>query len=471
MRCCLLADPEDVPTAGALEAVARACSPRVERRGERAVVFDVSGLSRAIGSPATIAEEVARLAHDQGLRAPRVALAPAMSTAWVLAHVAAGPTVVPTGGDAAALGAVPISWLASLIDLDFDAPDPGARGGARAAAERRRSEDRYRDCLATFGRWGIRTVGELAALPRADVHARMGGTGVRLHHAACGEDEAPLVPDGERVRFADRLELEWPIDGLEPLSFVLARQCDRLSNQLERADRGAVGITTHLRLVTRETHTRVLTLPAPMRDARVLRTLVMLDLESHPPAAAIDIVDIELAVTPGRIVQGSLLARTLPAPEDVATLLARLGALVGETRVGAPALVDSHDTRQYAIVPFRIIEAPRKSFSLSLPDVVEVNPTEVGRPGAAVRRFRLPVSARVTVEQGLPVEVYPSAPGLRGGMVVRRAGPWRSSGQWWSCARTAWDRDEWDIEVSGGVVYRMARHRPSGQWDIEGTHD
>src|SRR5690606_35379825 len=82
-----------------------------------------------------------------------------------------------------------------------------------------------------------------------------------------------------------------------------------LATQLERADRGAVAIDTTLHLTTRTTHVRRLELPAPMRDARVLRTLILLDLESHPPPAGIDAVELRVDVTPGRIVQRSLLAR------------------------------------------------------------------------------------------------------------------------------------------------------------------
>ena len=61
-----------------------------------------------------------------------------------------------------------------------------------------------------------------------------------------------------------------------------------------------------------------------MRDSKTLRTLIVLDLESHPPPAGIDVVTIVVDVVPGRIVQGSLLERALPAPEQLATLTARL---------------------------------------------------------------------------------------------------------------------------------------------------
>ena len=86
----------------------------------------------------------------------------------------------------------------------------------------------------------------------------------------------------------------------------------------------------------------MLQLPAAMRDPKVLRTLLVLDLESHPPQAAIDIVSIEVDPAPGRVLQYSLLERARPSAETLATLTARLGALVGESRSGQPVLLDSH---------------------------------------------------------------------------------------------------------------------------------
>jgi len=269
----------------------------------------------------------------------------------------------------------------------------------------------------------------------------------------------PLVPVGEAVRFVERLELEYAIEGLEPLAFVLGRLCDQLSVALERADRGAAEVTMRLRLVTRAMHERVLHLPAPMRDARVLRTLLLLDAESHPPAAAIDIVEIEVAVVPGRIVQGSLLMRSLPSPETVTTLVARLGALMGETRVGAPEVVDSYDERAITMKPFTAMpRAPRDVDSRDRPVRV------------SLRRFRLPIAARVTLERGTPVHVESSARGIAASRVLACAGPSRSSGRWWSCDRSAWDRDDWDVELSDGV-YRLAKNRTTGQWELEGTLD
>ena len=151
----------------------------------------------------------------------------------------------------------------------------------------------------------------------------------------------PLVPLVDDEPFEASLALEWPIEGLEPLSFVLGRVLEPLAARLERADRGAAVLHTELHLTSREQHVRTLQLPAPMRDPKTLRTLILLDLESHPPTAAIDRVVVRVEPTPGRIVQWSLLERAQPSPEQVSTLLARLSALMGESHVGSPQLVDS----------------------------------------------------------------------------------------------------------------------------------
>ncbi|HEY6358659.1 MAG TPA: hypothetical protein VIX35_10470, partial [Vicinamibacterales bacterium] len=278
---CLVRTPSSPAVPGALEAVARACSPRVVPWRVDAVVFDASGLDRAMGPPARIASEVTRLSAERGVHV-RVGLAGKTTTAWLLAHAQPGMSIATPGREADVLAPLPIEALKVM------AAGPAAPIGLRFAPGL--------ECLGILRRWGLSTLGDLARLPRSDLHARLGPDGVRLHQVASGEDECPWAPVDGVVRYDERCELEWPIDGLEPLAFVVARLCESLEARLDRADRGAVAVTTRLRLVTRTSHERTLHVPAPMRDARVLRTLVLLDLESHPPAAAIDIVEIDLEV-------------------------------------------------------------------------------------------------------------------------------------------------------------------------------
>src|SRR5204863_6668516 len=93
-------------------------------------------------------------------------------------------------------------------------------------------------------------------------------------------------------------------------------------------------------------------LPSPMRDVRTLRTLALLDLESHPPPAAVDRVALVIDPTPGRVAQHTLFARPHLTPEQISTLLARLGAVMGQDRIGAPATVDSYRPGAFVMKPF-----------------------------------------------------------------------------------------------------------------------
>jgi protein ImuB len=392
--------------------------------------------------------------------------------------------------------------------------------------------------LTTLRRWGIKTFGALAALPVGDVYERLGARGVLWQRLARGEDTSPLVPWVPEDPFESMLELEWPIEGLEPLSFVLGRLLEPLAERLERADRGAAVLHTHLRLVSKDVHARTVQLPAPMRDPKTLRTLILLDLESNPPSAAIDRVRVLVEPTPARVTQWMLFERALPSPEQVSTLLARLTALMGDTRVGSPRLLDSWKPGVFAMDPFVAREVAHARHDAH-------TPADTATPASALRRFRMPVPARVQVHEGQPVRIMTDRRGITGGAVVQAAGPWRTSGEWWNDGqalrlagtdarsahvgqvgqvgqvrqvgqvgqvghyadlrtnpthptypthqthpthpthptyqtdpthqthptRTDWDRDEWDVAIADGTVYRVFVERDVGQWFIEGVVD
>jgi protein ImuB len=145
---------------------------------------------------------------------------------------------------------------------------------------------------------------------------------------------------------------------------------------------------------------------------------------------------------------------------------------MGESRIGAPALVDTYDERAVGMGVFKVQDGDRVKGKGQRAKV----PCDLPLPSAlcplpCLRRFRLPITARVVVEHHTPVRVIPSARGLAGGNVIACAGPWRTSGRWWALDRTAWDRDVWDVELADGGVYRLARHRATGGWEIEGVVD
>jgi protein ImuB len=463
--------------------IAQEFSPRYERHRDDLVSVDVSGLTRLLGPVRTIGEEIRREAAARGVRA-HVAVAGTRTAAVLLALARPGLTVIATGEEAAALASLPLALLEKIDDeqpQSTQSPQKDLVKNPSAVS-----------ALSTVKHWGLKTLGELAALPAADLVSRLGRPARAWQAIARGEDIRPLVPMLEEERFEASLDLEWPIADLEPLSFVLTRLLEPLSTRLERRDRGAAVLHVLLRLVTRETTARRLELPTPMRDVRALRMLALLDLESHPAEAAIDRVTIVIDPTPGRVVQHTLYARAQPTPEQLSTLLARLGALMGQDRFGAPATVDSDRPGAFAMTAFAIDHGGRNRGDRQ-PSAISHQPLT-----SALRRCRQLVPARVAVVEGRPVRVTTDRRGFTGGAVTHCAGPWRTSGHWWAggaggagragqagqAGRAGgedsnrpvlplppWDRDEWDVSLSDGAVYRVCRDRDADRWFIDAIVD
>ena len=512
---------QDVPL---LVAIAQEFSPRYEVHREDLVSIDVRGLERLFlgrsvpdmpertacgssgreaaralgvgphasekrGAPRvwnTIAEELRREAAARGVRV-HVALAGTRMAALVLAIARPGLTIVERGGEAEALAPLPIG----LLEKIDEGRQPQSIQRSQRDADRK---DSVCSVVSVVKHWGLKTLGELAALPRAALSARLGPAALVHHAIARGEEVRPLIPTLAEERFDTWLELEWPIDGLEPLSFVLTRLLEPLSIRLERRDRGVAVLHVELRLVTREIYARHLELPTPMRDVRALRTLALLDLESHPPPAAIDRVAVIVDPTPGRVVQHTLFTRAHPTPEQVSTLLARLGALMGQDRLGTAATLDSYRPGAFEMKPFATDQdADLRRSVLNTPERHSARasargggaPREVKNVGhivtnqldsemsltCALRRCRQPVPARVAVAAGRPMRVTSDRHGFAGGAVVHCAGPWRTSGDWWSARPRPFNRDEWDVALTDGAVYRIFRDRDADAWFFDAIVD
>ena len=471
----------------ALHAVAREFSPRIDAVSRLEVVLDLSGMARLFGDARTIAEELRRTAADRELQI-RVAIAGTRTAARLMVRHRAGISIVEPGTEAEALAALPLALLGEIVnDVTSQLPTPNPQPLPTPNSQTRAKQLGVGnwewldvgnwELGVVFKRWGLRTLGDLASLPADDLAARLGQEGVRWQRRARGEDAAPLVPSVPDERFEQSLDLEWPIEELEPLAFVLGRLLEPLEAHLERRGRGAAVLHVRLFLVRtsgggRDVHERSLQLPTPIRDARTLRTLALLDLESHPPSGPIDRVVVAVDPTPGRIVQFSLITRPLPSPEQLSTLMARLQALMGETRCGSPALVDSWKPGAFEMRPFNpgcgIRDVGSEARSSSNPGSQIPNPSLA----VALRRFRHPVPVRVRVDEGKPARVTIDRRGMDGGGVRVCAGPWRTSGQWWRKSESdGWDRDEWDVTLTDGATYRLFRARDTEQWFVDGVLD
>ena len=160
--------------------------------------------------------------------------------------------------------------------------------------------------------------------------------------------------------------------------------------------------------------------------------------------------------------QFALFAPDRPNPEKLAVTLARLTALVGAQRVGAPATLDTH--RPGAATVVRFVDKP-VPIGGTEPPWLALASTAPSRARLCFRCYRPPKRAHAVLRDGQPV--YIDADSVSG-PVERRSGPWRVSGEWWT--PEGWQFEEWDLEVDGSL-YRACLDRATGSWFLTGEYD
>lgn len=301
--------------------------------------------------------------------------------------------------------------------------------------------------------WGIRTLGQLTALAKADVTQRLGRTGLDLWERAAGETVRPLAVVAPAREFTAQFASEHELETLEPLLFVLRRFVDRLALELAQAHQAAVAIALVLELADGGPYIRSLRLPEPVTDPGILFRTLQTHLETVRTPAPV--VGFRLRIEPGRIMvrQQGLFDGGLRDPHGFADTLARVVGLVGAERVGRPVPANTHRPDSFTLAAPPATLAPR-------PDGYV--PPLRGRP---LRRFRPPLPARVLLADATPIQVWA---GQVGGGVVAASGPWVSSGDWWESGR-AWRQEEWDVELATGGLYRL--RRTAEGWALEGEYD
>ena len=411
-------------------------SPRMENTAADTIVLDLAGLNSLFGSDEEIAGDLSRRALSLGL-ATHVAVAANIEVAIHAARGFTGVTVIPDGEESRRIGVLPVHVL-------FPSEES----------------------LATLDRWGIKTCGDLAALPLLELSERLGQEGVRLHELARGASVRSLVLAEPSLSFREELELDTAEEELEPVSFLLGRLLDQLCARLQARAQAATAIYLRFDLGdlfekdaeiikrnstpgdNQKIYRKVLTLPVAMRDSKMLLKLLRLQLQSDPPPGSI--VKIILVAEPSRrrAAQSGLFVPSSPDPEKLELTVARLAKLVGSANVGSPELVDTHRPGEFRMSRFR---PPANEESLRRKSK---NGTELGiaepaanespsrRSSVGFRMFRPRLPATIELHDGIPSRVV-----FRGvyGSVIAVSGPWRTSGDWWR--DDSWLQDEWDIEV------------------------
>jgi protein ImuB len=399
---------------------ARHFSPRIEATSPDTVLFDVRGLGSLIGGP----HEIAFAIENRAGIPVDIAIATDPDTAILAARGIRGITVIAAGDEVAVLSRLPLNLL------------PGSPQTA--------------DLLDA---WGIRTLGELAMLPPLGVAARLGPEGTYLQHLAQGGAGRQLRPIDEPLRFEDEIELDDPVELLEPLSFLLARLLNDLCSRLTRQALSTDEVRLVLTLENAPEHCCVLRLPVPIADATTLLKLLQLELSARSPGAPVLKLRIELNPVKPRVQQQGLFIARAPEPAKLEITLSRLCNLLGRENVGTPELLDTHRPDSFRMNRFSVA-ACKADFAAC--------PFEV----LTLRRYRPPQIAQVRLVAEVPAHVVAAAVT---GKVIAQAGPWRSSGDWWRS--DPWDHSEWDIAVNGGGLYRLYEDLRTGRWFIEGNYD
>lgn len=433
-------------------------SPRVEDTAQDTIVLDLAGLASLFHTDENVADELVRRAAVLGLLV-NVAISSNLEAAIHAACGFPGVTIIPPGEEAQRLACMPIGVLSPSLEV-----------------------------LETLDRWGVRTCAALAALPLLQLSERLGQEGVRLYELARGASQRSLVLAEPSICFEEEMPLDYAVAELEPLAFLLGRLLDQLLARLVTRSlaAGAIRLRFDLERSTENNsqfldgkpsgepalgiYERVLNLPVPMRDSKMLLRLLRLQLQANPPKASI--IKIYLAADPARqrFAQGGLFLPSSPDPEKLELTIARLTNLVGDSHIGSPELVDTHRPGEFRMNRFTPShDEPLKNRKSS-------------KSATGFRAFRPSLPLKVELREGHPARI--SFRGMRG-EVVAASGPWRTSGDWWQ--EDPWQHDEWDIEIhfrfSPAIhlerastcpqrgLYRIYYDALRGNWFMRGIYD
>lgn len=308
--------------------------------------------------------------------------------------------------------------------------------------------------LAVLNRWGIRTLGELAALPETALISRLGQQGRRLQLLAKGEAEHLLVPEKAKFTLSETTALDSPLELLDSLLFVLSPMLEKILQKAMNHAYALRSVRLTLVLERAEPHSIEVRPATPTQNREVLLKLLNLELQAHPPQAGIVSVTLEAEPTQPQTAQRGLFQAQFPEPDKLEFLLARLRSIAGEDNVGSPQLQNSHGADAFTMAPFRP--------SLHVGSQEELLPSRV-----AVRMFRPPQAVRVTCWGNQPRTMFWEGARLAIGSA---AGPWHSSGSWWD--GQAWDHDLWDVVIVEPIqALRLRQDHASKSWFMVGLYD
>jgi protein ImuB len=448
---------------------------------EGAVYVDASGIDALHESERAFASVLLARAERAGV--PGVAgVAGSRGTARLVArhlvHTLSVPSIpVPGQAGADPAGAPTIRALPPDGELDFLAPLP---------IDLLDPDDHTAQTLTRFGLHHVR---DLLRLPRRELATRLGPGLLALLARARGEEIEPPIAEPRVRSLEEGIDLEAPIDQLEPLAFVLRGLVSRLVERLRLRALGGDELRLELGLANGARESRRIGVASPCQDERVLLRLLRLALETRPPPDAVEQVVLGCEGVPLRREQLDFFLPRGPSPSALDQTLAELAVLCGADRVGSPERVDDHRPDAFALRPFE--RGPRRRGSDSArgrtprarPPGPGARASEAsghtrepgtrasgsaGRgPRLTLRALRPPLRAEVRVEGGRPAFLRSA---VSQGDVLCAAGPWRTTGHWWEKS-THFAVDHYDVQMDDGNVLRLCFDWRTRKWQIDGLYD
>jgi protein ImuB len=357
-------------------------------------------------------------------------------------------------------------------------------------------EPTLQDIISILHKWGIHTLGQLAALDKEELRNRLGADAVRLWERANGTATRLLKFVQPPETFDETFEFDHEIETAEPLLFILRRFLDQLALRLSsiylvareltltitfsssRSDEPAVAATAtrtgkQANASPARTYERVFKIPQPTNEVDLLFRMLQTHLENFKSERAI--VAVALSGEPSRPAsqQFGLFETALRNPQQLYETLARLTALVGNDRVGTPVLEETHrpDAFRMEMFAWQVGASPRcephghstggiPNRSDKIAGDTPATTEEKAKP--ALRRFRPPANTSVFVSD----QRYLQSDKVRG-QIIEQVGPFLLSGNWWN--EKSWTRAEWDMQLENGELVRA--HESDQQWRIDGIYD
>jgi protein ImuB len=421
---------QETATEENLAALAREFSPEIEQTSTDTVVFAITPLRAILGASHQIASEISRRGYERDLHA-HLAIAANPDTAILLARQFTGVMLVAPGEEASKLASLSIEALFAhdvLVDPTL---------------------------LDVLHQWGLKTCEDLAALPEAGIRERLGLAGIYLHKLALGRVNRPLRIARPEADYEEQMDLEHPLDRLEPLLFLIGRALSDLCGRLRSQSQAARILEARLVLDRKAEYQCRLEFPVPLTDGRTMLKLLQLHLERHSPGAAVVGFNLRIEPVAPRRLQNGLFLPPTPQPDKLQLTLARIAGLVGEENVGTPQLLNTFRPDAFCM------KTVNTTLSEQAPDDSRRQSLRL-----SMRIFRPPVAAHVHVVEFVPTRIMA---GSVKGRVVEWSGPWKTSGEWWSS--DAWSREEWDVELDDGALYRIYRDLPASLWYVHGVYD